>query len=60
MTPGSRDDATASALNTDALVGRVLSHYRIEARLGSPDKAFEWLDRAYVQRDAGLRATLRC
>src|SRR5215469_7521936 len=28
-------DVTASARNADAFVGRALSHYRIEARLGS-------------------------
>ncbi len=26
------------------------------AWFGQPDKAFEWLDRAYVQRDGGLTA----
>jgi hypothetical protein len=25
------------------------------AWFGDPDKAFEWLDRAYAQRDSGLR-----
>ena len=34
MTP-EQWDATASALKTDPFVGRVFSHYRIEARLGS-------------------------
>ena len=28
----------------------------VYAWCGQPDKAFEWLDRAYVQRDGGLRA----
>ena len=28
----------------------------VYAYRGEPDKAFEWLDRAYEQRDAGLRS----
>src|SRR5712664_4658399 len=35
MTPEHRNEATASASNVDPFVGRILSHYRIEARLGS-------------------------
>src|SRR6266852_5605292 len=35
MTPEHRNEATASASNVDSFAGRVLSHYRIEARLGS-------------------------
>src|SRR5262249_59996128 len=46
---GPAAEASDSALQTDPFVGRVLSHYRIEARLGSGGMGL--LDRA---RDARL------
>jgi len=51
------DSNTAlSQLITDHQANMAYQIAEVYAYRGEPDKAFEWLDRAYEQRDAGLRS----
>jgi len=53
----SSDSSTALAqLITDHQANMAYQIAEVYAYRGEPDKAFEWLDRAYEQRDAGLRS----
>jgi TolB-like protein/DNA-binding winged helix-turn-helix (wHTH) protein len=49
-------NAALSQLIADHRANMAYQIAEVYAYRGEPDKAFEWLDRAYEQRDAGLRS----
>ena len=51
----SASNAALAQLVTDHQANMAYQIAEVHAYRGEPDQAFEWLDRAYKQRDAGLR-----
>ena len=49
-------NAALSQLIADHQTNMAYQIAEVYAYRGEPDKAFQWLDRAYEQRDAGLRS----
>jgi tetratricopeptide (TPR) repeat protein len=55
---GMEADAALSELIEEYASGAAVQIAQVHAWRGEAEKAFEWLDRAYVQRDSGLSETL--